>query len=383
MAQQSQSYKIPPKLGPDTDYETWKNEIEMWKLVTDLNKNKQALAVALTLTGKAREAALEIDAHVLNTGGGLTTLLNALDEVFEKEAKDLAYKAYTDFDKFRKGPDMSMADYIINFERLYNKSKKHRMLLLDAILAFKLLDNSGLDITKRQMALTATSELTFKGMKSSLNRIFGDTSNAESAESITVKADTESALYTRRGYGKTNGAQGGNSRGNGYGYRQQTQSDTKNNGNNGGPPRGTNPINRFGRRTKCACCQSVFHWIKDCPHKDKQENVNLTEDQSSANNQLSESMESCNITLFNKTENSCSSDFVFLIEAMGTAVIDTACTRTVCGRNWFEEYTKGLPENERKALTAMDSNIGFKFGDGKTVYSFQTVMVPACIAKLR
>jgi hypothetical protein len=135
---QAQNYKIPPKLGPDTNYETWKNEIEMWRLVTDLDKRKQALAVALSLTGKAREVALEIDADELNRNDGLTRLLNSLDKVFEKEAKDLSYAAYTEFDKFRMTSDMSMEDYIIEFERLYNKCRKHRMILPDAILAFKL-----------------------------------------------------------------------------------------------------------------------------------------------------------------------------------------------------------------------------------------------------
>ena len=47
------SYKVPPKLGEDTPYETWKNEVNMWQLITDLDKNKQALAIGLSLSGKA------------------------------------------------------------------------------------------------------------------------------------------------------------------------------------------------------------------------------------------------------------------------------------------------------------------------------------------
>ena len=53
----SQNYKIPPPLNKDTNYESWKNEVAIWRLVTDVHKKKQALAMALSLTGKAREKA--------------------------------------------------------------------------------------------------------------------------------------------------------------------------------------------------------------------------------------------------------------------------------------------------------------------------------------
>ena len=32
--------------------------------------------------------------------------------------------------------------------------------------------------------------------------------------------------------------------------------------------KGTNPLDRQGRKTKCAICSSVFHWVKDCPYRD-------------------------------------------------------------------------------------------------------------------
>lgn len=37
---------------------------------------------------------------------------------------------------------------------------------------------------------------------------------------------------------------------------------------------------------------------------------------------------------------------IFMVEALGSAVIDTACTRTVCGGKWLEDYTSGLPQSE-------------------------------------
>ena len=72
------NYKLPPVLGPDTVYETWKQEIAVWRLVTDLEQKRQGPAVTLTLVGQARAKALEIDVDDLNKDSGLDTLLEAL-----------------------------------------------------------------------------------------------------------------------------------------------------------------------------------------------------------------------------------------------------------------------------------------------------------------
>ena len=62
----------------------------------------------------------------------------------------------------------------MEFERLYEKAKSHKMELPDAILAYKLLENAALDTRERQMALTASQELKYESMKSAMGRKFGD-----------------------------------------------------------------------------------------------------------------------------------------------------------------------------------------------------------------
>lgn len=58
------------------------------------------------------------------------------------------------------------------------------------------------------------------------------------------------------------------------------------------PLPGTNPLERYGRRSKCAVCQSTFHWAKDCLNKSEQ--VKLTEDINA------DEVEECNITILCK-----------------------------------------------------------------------------------
>ena len=89
------TFKNPPKFdGVETAYSTWKNELKIWRAVTELPKEKQALAVTLSLSGSIKKSALELDADVLGTNEGMDTLLEHLDKVFKKEEKDCAYEAY-------------------------------------------------------------------------------------------------------------------------------------------------------------------------------------------------------------------------------------------------------------------------------------------------
>lgn len=188
------SYKVPPLFDETKSYESWKNEIQIWKLVTELDQRKRALAVALSLTGRARTIALEMPADDLNKDNGLTTLLQKLDTVYLKEEKPRQYDAYTEFDNLKRDGNVSMLDYIIEFERIYNKMSKLKMKLPDAVLAFKLLETAGLTVKDKQLALTACADLTFSNMKSALKRIFGDNSPPDCAN---ASSDPDCAYYTR------------------------------------------------------------------------------------------------------------------------------------------------------------------------------------------
>lgn len=87
------NYKAPLKFDKARPYECWKNYVNIWRGVTELNKKKQALVVALGLEGRARETAMAIPAEDLDSDDSMVILLAKLDEVFLKEEKGRAYEA--------------------------------------------------------------------------------------------------------------------------------------------------------------------------------------------------------------------------------------------------------------------------------------------------
>jgi len=316
-------------------------------LVTDLEKKRQALAVTLCLKGQAKAKALELKVEDLNTENGMDSLITELDKVFLWDKVDLSYTAYSDFDRYRKASKIGMADFIIEFERRYNLCVKYDMKMPDAVLSFKLLESAYLSDKERQLALTAATDLKFESMKSALKRIFG----SSGARDLTLASLNENGFAS------------------GTAIKQEPVYYTKQMSHSHRKPmdrKGTNPVNRFGKVTRCRICNSIFHWAKDCGHREqKSENVKVTDTDE----------ENCNIVLFARE----SPQEVLITESQGAALIDTACTRTVCGKAWLDNYISTLNDGDKERVEIKPSERNFRFGDGKQVKSYQNVVIPAKI----
>ena len=77
-----QNNKNPPSLFEEEDYYVWENEVEMWVLGTDLPKRKQAVALALSLTGKYRLR------DNLNADDVMSELIAELDKSFKRRLRE-------------------------------------------------------------------------------------------------------------------------------------------------------------------------------------------------------------------------------------------------------------------------------------------------------
>ena len=58
--------KNPPILDTSPSFEHWEKAIQYWQAITDLPKTKQGPAITLSLTGKALEAAMELEFDDVN-----------------------------------------------------------------------------------------------------------------------------------------------------------------------------------------------------------------------------------------------------------------------------------------------------------------------------
>ena len=360
-------FKNPPALTVDKAYESWRNEVLTWQELTDLPKPKRALAIALSLTDKAaREYAMEINVDILKADDGVDKLLEELDKLFQKDKVDLAYSAYKRFDNFARTSDMAMSEFIVEFEKRYNTAKKHVNELPDTILAFKLLDSAGLDDSQKQLALTACTDCKFSTRKSSLNRIFGGKVNSMMVQpgnnDITIK---EEVFFTR-------GNRGGSYRGRNYRGRG---SRSTNSGNRGYRSKQNPVIN--GSVSRCNICDSTFHFERNCPHRDAERQVFAN---NSANADQVENEEEVSLALMSLAEHDAPYS-VFVAEAQDSAVLDTACTKTVCGRKWLESFIDSATKEAYSSILFLRSKRPFRFGDAPIVRSIYKVLLPVKIGE--
>ena len=117
-----------------------------------------------------------------------------------------------------------------------------------------------------------------------------------------------------------------------------------------------------------------MHWAKHCPHRVKNDSANIAEVPESEG----ENTENVQITLI--TEKSEVNN-VIVAETSCSAVIDTTCSKTVAGIDWFTNYTKNLDDYSFNHVLYKKSNTPLKFGDGRKLYSQNKAKLPAKIGK--
>ena len=345
----------PPIFSKDVNYKIWKNKLDMWKLVCSIPPKEQGIIVLLQSivdNKKAEKAVSTLTAHDLNRETGLNILIEKLDNAFKDEIIEDTYSIYLKFTNLKKQPNMSMNDYILEFENLSHEMTIHNMALPDTVLAFKILEGAMINDNQRQMALTLASDLSFKNMKGALKRIFGEKSymnilneNSHIQNEPIIKE--EDAFYTAQ--------------------KKHKERNKK-----------LNPLTKQGKVSRCAICDSKMHWAKYCQHK-RPQNANIIETSEEEETDNEYEVEDVNFILMT-TQNPKKN---FVDEMLTKAVIDTACTKTVAGELWLQNYMKNLDDTSLNQVEISESHKVFKFGDGRKVIATSKAKLPAQIGNTK
>ena len=125
------------------------------------NWQKKSPSYFSSLTGRAREAivglAIKFFCHK-----GVENLIKEFDNLYLKNSQ---YSAYKQFEKFCRPKTMSISNYIIKFERLYNKIKNFNMALPDSVLVLKFSKNTNISEQHKQLVHPTLTELKYENMK--------------------------------------------------------------------------------------------------------------------------------------------------------------------------------------------------------------------------
>lgn len=272
----SKATKVP-SMRDDLQYSDWKKELLIWEqtnIIRGVNKSVLAGELFESLHGTARSTVLsELDLGKIICDDGVKNISEKLDEFFFGDKVHNAFTANDDFMKFRRDPNMTLEQFLIEFKLRQNKAVAAGTVLSDSVLGYTLLQCANLPPDKIEMVRATCTDLTFNSVKAQLGKIglgnslsnkdtikYGGTSKSE-LSSMPIKVentfygqhryessdDEVEAFYSRQNYSKSAQA---------HHPRQQYS-------NHSGKHQ-RNPVDRYGNYFACRFCSCTYHMLPDC-----------------------------------------------------------------------------------------------------------------------
>lgn len=265
-------------------YEDWKSDVNIWSDVTELAAEKQGGAVFLTLVGKAQATVRAgVTREQMKEKDGLKQILLCLDGLYKEDAARSAFAAYEHFTEFKRSHDMSIEDYLVEFNIRYNKIKTLKMVLPDGVLAYYLLKCASLSDEQSNICKATCDKLTYKEMREKIERVtsaskkshdntsdvtpfYGDASYYEDSPEFsyvydedydTCDAEPEGECVNdkeEKAYYIPSSSRG---RSSGSTYRHPHY------GSVPMAPR-LNAPDEYGNPSRCSFCKSVYHYVGAC-----------------------------------------------------------------------------------------------------------------------
>ena len=414
-----------PKLDKEK-FTSYKNEVEFWQDAVGVDLKKQASILLLALPNEegdnVRDQVLEhFEPKYLKKDDGVDILLTFLEKKYGKDEMMSGLDKYKEFRELCR-KDESITEYISNFETKYNRISKIGAVLPPLVLCFELIRNANITEQEEKLVLTAIDfekkDDLFNMAKISLRRFLGDGCSGSSGSGggggAAVKQE---ALWTGNGnrgsYGRGNSDyRGSNGRGNsdyrgqrgnsGYrgqhgnsGYRGQRGRGQQNRGRgilvDKSGDRPLNPEGDNGKPRTCFACGSYRHYASVCPYntgksENKKENVRFAdgvgdssyEDKSDCHRSVEEEAFVTDIVLYTGYNRSKIRELG--VEAHNCAVLDCACTSTVCGQNWFEAFRDSLSDVDSAKIEENPGTKLFRFGGGTVLGSKGSFKIPVYVA---
>ena len=431
----------PPTLSDNVDYDDWEREIKIWQMATDVVKSKQGPTIYLSLEGKARESCKTIDPSDLEGEGGVKVLLDKLKKLYGKDDAQVLFQIIESFETYQRPAECGITDFLNEWEKRYDKCVQKKATWEDNVLGYKLLKAANLDPDKQVLVRATIRSLTVDDVKKQIRAVFdrtvnGQTSNNDSGDnSAYVKVEptfygenyeleevcfNDNGMFSRgrgmrrggrsfsqnrRGRSSSRGSPSsrgsspfrGNRSNSAPGFRRDSEQ-RRDNEHQQTEKKRLNPPDRTGAPSRCAICGSVMHYAAECQHNEKGnsgEEVVPTmlavevgdEDPSECTNLTHESETSTDEeeyvpSLFTNNTPEKYKD-CFTGEALHSAILDSGCRKSVCGKLWYECFLEALTTDLLGEVEELKSDTKFRFGDGPTVGSIKSSLIPGCINGMR
>ena len=120
---------------------------------------------------------------------GVDNILRTLDEFFLGNKVKNAFEAHDELVKFRRKPNTSFKEFLVEFQLKVNKVKLSGTELSDGVLGYILLSCANISSEKENMIRATCDKLDLKTVRTQLDKIALDRSSETKNPYIAVKSD--------------------------------------------------------------------------------------------------------------------------------------------------------------------------------------------------
>ena len=275
----------PPTWDDTTkDFEFWLREIQAWKRatqnVTGL-KGVHSLQLALHLPEGSeirRQVFDTFDTDELTGEDGWTQLVDHLRTHYAKSENISAFDAFKEFKVMERKPEQSVDQYIMAYELLKNKIKRHELSISERVHGLNLLVSAGLSNEHLRIAMREVDdeqpEQMYKQAQKSLKKYFG-----RSAITSTTTSNTDTVqVVPNRGQDSVSINKSEYETFISWKTKNMSVGDKSNSDKSpSGAARLEGKFNKLGPNGKpfqCRVCNSIAHFERDCPHHRGNSNSN-------------------------------------------------------------------------------------------------------------
>ena len=376
-----------------TRYVDYAKEIELWKVVTALEPEKQALVLVLALGDLKKDVLENISLEDLNKETGVDTYLAYLEGRFGQDELVDSLETYKNFRDYQRCYGQSIGEYCAAFELKLNRIKNNGIVIPPEVLAFEVIRNAKISPDEEKLVMTGIDYKKradmYKDAVVALKKFCGGGCSA-------VKPDIEPSIKCEPTYATWNkGYRGGfdrnqrNQRGRNFGRQSFFRGRGMSRGQGGIPlgkdgmnrRQGKNPIGRDGRMLLCYGCGSFNHLLDNCPEKTNNVSYTGAEEVQIESGKVDNVNGSyvCDIILYTGYDEGRLGSLCH--DTVGCAILDSACASTVAGQEWVNDFTENrMSEEDKKMIKTRTGVKMFRFGDGPVMKSKYEIDLPVEIA---
>ena len=146
--------------------------------------------------------------------------------------------------------------------------------------------------------------------------------------------------------------------------------------------RGRNPLDTYGKITRCNICDSINHWENECPDKLYETKQTYHENCVDSSDHESDEESITYSVCINSDEGIDLPKTRYSCQSYNVAILDSAAPKSVCGTEWLKQYIDTLgPEDKSKVKYSTATNV-YKFGCSEETQALHKVRFPALLGDI-